>query len=223
MLKRYLLPLLLLACAIDFTAPAAIAAPTTATSSKNKKKMTAKERREAAKAKREAEKAAKEAKKAKKKAQQHADAIRAKFEAAEATTAVGKALKSMTYVGANRPDVTAEFYVVVRSSSTCPHCVRLLPEVEQAYTEMRATGKVELLYESFDNTAEQAETHLNQSGAAFPALMRAELSKLPGAAPLMIPPPAAYVVDANGKRLASGPLQPILQDWRKLTVEQGQN
>ena len=219
-MKKLFYSILLLACTASLMTPTTMAADTAATATKKtKKKQTAKEKREAAKAKREAAKAKKAAEKAKKEAASAAEKIQKDFEATEATTPVGMALKKMEFIGTARPDVTAEFYYVVRSSSTCPHCVKLLPEVQAAYQEMRATGKVELLYESFDNSADTAAEHLSKQGATFPAAMRATMGSLPGAAPLLIPPPAAYVVDAQGKRIASGPLAPVLADWRKLTVD----
>ena len=233
MLKNLILAVMLMTAAVHFTMPQVMADETTSASSKSKKKKSAKEKREEAKAKREAakakkkadkeaKKAEKEAAKAKKEAEEKAKEAQQAFEDAVATTPVGQALKGMQFVGNARPDVTAEYYFVVRSSSTCPHCVKLLPDVMAAYKEMRATGKVELLYESFDNSAEKAAEHLSSQGATFPAAMRAEMAKLPGAAPLMVPPPAAYVVDAQGKRIASGPLAPVLADWRKLTVDKEQ-
>ena len=219
MIRKLLLPLLLLGCTATCAAPfTALAAETTATK-KDKKKKSAKEKRDAAKAKREAAKAKKEEEKAKKAAAAKAKKAQQAFEEAEATSPVGIALKKMEFVGTARPDVTAEYYFIVRSSSTCPHCVKLLPDVQAAYEEMRATGKVELIYESFDGDAAKAEEHLSKQGATFPAAMRAAMGNLPGAAPLLIPPPAAYVVDAQGNRLASGPLAPVLADWRKLTVD----
>ncbi|MBE6435713.1 MAG: hypothetical protein E7030_05860 [Akkermansiaceae bacterium] len=190
------------------TMPQSWAAEKVTHNQKSQKKKTAKEKREAAKAKRAEAKAKKAAAKARKEAEKKAAQTRADFESAEPTPPVGKALKELPYIGNARPDLTAEFYVVVRSSSTCPHCVKLLPEVMAAYKEMRATGKVELIYESFDNSAEKAEEHLMKQGVSFPAAMRADMGKLPGAAPLIIPPPAAYIIDAQGNRLASGPLPP---------------
>ena len=222
MLRTLFSALILLSGAVSLTVPQVWAAETTQ-SKKEKKKQSAKEKREAAKAKREAAKAKKAEEKARKAAAKKAAAAQEAFEQTEATSTVGKALKEIQYVGAARPDVTAEYYFVVRSSSTCPHCVKLLPEVMAAYTEMRATGKVELIYESFDNSAEAAEQHMNKNGAIFPVAMRAHMGNLPGAAPLMVPPPAAYVIDATGKRLASGPLATVLADWRKLTVDKEEN
>ncbi|MBR1996793.1 MAG: hypothetical protein IJ993_00100 [Akkermansia sp.] len=219
MFRRFLVAALLISCSLSLTMPQSWAAEKITKNQKSKKKKTAKEKREAAKAKRAEAKAKKEAAKARKEAEKKAAQAQADFEAAEPTTPVGKALKEMQYVGSARPDLTAEFYVVVRSSSTCPHCVKLMPEVMAAYKEMRATGKVELIYESFDNSAEKAEEHLMKQGVNFPAAMRADMGKLPGAAPLIIPPPAAYIIDAQGNRLASGPLPPILQNWRQHTVE----
>lgn len=232
MLKNLTVVFMLMTTTVHFTMPQVMADETITTSSKSKKK-TAKEKREEAKAKREAakakkkaekeaKKAEKEAAKAKKEAESQAKKAQQAFEDTAATTPVGQALKQMQFIGTTRPDVTADYYFVVRSSSTCPHCVKLLPDVIAAYKEMRATGKVELLYESFDNSAEAAAEHLGKHTATFPAAMRAEMSALPGAAPLLIPPPAAYVIDAQGKRLASGPLAPVLADWRKLTVDKAQ-
>ena len=222
MLRTLFSVLILLSGAVSLTVPQVWAAETTQ-SKKEKKKQSAKEKREAAKAKREAAKAKKAEEKARKAAAKKAAAAQGAFEQTVATSTVGKALKEIQYVGAARPDVTAEYYFVVRSSSTCPHCVKLLPEVMAAYTEMRATGKVELIYESFDNSAKAAEQHMNKNGIRFPVSMRAHMGNLPGAAPLMVPPPAAYVIDATGKRLASGPLAPVLADWRKLTVDKEEN
>ena len=233
MLKKIIISLMLLTCTIQFTAQQVTADETSEVAKKSKKKKTAKEKREEAKAKREAakakkkaekeaKKAEKEAAKAKKEAEAAAKEAQQAFADAEATTPVGQALKKMQFVGKARPNVAAEYYFVVRSSSTCPHCVKLLPDVIAAYKEMRATGKVELLYESFDNSAAAAAEHLSKHAATFPAAMRAEMTALPGAAPLLIPPPAAYVVDAQGKRIASGPLAPVLADWRKLTVDKAQ-
>ena len=219
MLRKLLLSLLLLGCTATCVAPFTSLAAETAATKKDKKKQSAKEKREAAKAKREAAKAKKEEEKAKKAAAAKAKKAQQAFEETEATTPVGIALKKMNFVGTARPDVTAEYYFIVRSSSTCPHCVKLLPEVQAAYEEMRATGKVELIYESFDSDAAKAEEHLSKQGATFPAAMRTAMGNLPGAAPLLVPPPAAYVVDAQGNRLASGPLAPVLADWRKLTVD----
>ena len=212
MLRTIVTAIGLLAGGLCVVAPQSWAAPTT-------KKESAKTKREAAKAKREAAKAKKAEEKAKKAAAKKAAASQAAFEKTEATSAVGKALKNVEFIGIARPDVTADFYVVVRSSSTCPHCVKLLPEVIAAYKEMRASGKVELIYESFDSDAEKAQEHLTKQGASFPAALRAQTGNLPGAAPLMVPPPAAYIIDATGKRLASGPLAPVLADWRKITID----
>lgn len=219
MIRTFLCAILMLTCSVSLTMPQVWAAETSATKQEKKKKLSSKEKKEAAKAKREAAKAKKKEAKAKKEAAAKAKKAQAAFEETEATTPVGQALKKMEFVGTARPNVNAEFYFVVRSSSTCPHCVKLLPDVLAAYEEMRASGRVELLYESFDNSETTAEEHLSKQGATFPVAMRAQLGNLPGAAPILVPPPAAYVVDAQGKRLASGPLAPVLADWRKLTVD----
>ena len=219
MIRTFLCAILMLTCSVSLTMPQVWAAETSATKQEKKKKLSSKEKKEAAKAKREAAKAKKKEAKAKKEAAAKAKKAQAAFEETEATTPVGQALKKMEFVGTARPNVNAEFYFVVRSSSTCPHCVKLLPDVLAAYEEMRASGRVELLYESFDNSETTAEEHLSKQGATFPVAMRAQLGNLPGAAPILVTPPAAYVVDAQGKRLASGPLAPVLADWRKLTVD----
>lgn len=220
MLRNLIAAFILLSAGISLTAPPPVWAADAPAAKKEKKKSRTQKKKESAKAKREAAKAKKAEAKAKKEAAKKAAAAQAAFEETEATSAVGKALKNMQFIGASRPVLTADYYVVVRSSSTCPHCVKLLPDVLAAYTEMQATGKVELIYESFDTTPEKAEEHLRKQGATFPAAMRAQMCNLPGAAPLLVPPPAAYIVDAEGNRLASGPLAPVLANWRKHTIEQ---
>ena len=114
----------------------------TATRSTKKKKLTAKEKREAAKAKKAAAKAEKEAAKAKKVAAKKSAAAKRAFDSAEPTSKVGQFLKAQTYATDARPNLEAKYYVVYRSSSTCGHCHKLMPQILEAHALMLASAKV---------------------------------------------------------------------------------
>lgn len=185
-----------------------------------KKKLTAQERKEAAKAKKAAAKAEKEAAKTRKAMAKKTAAAQKAFEAAEPTTPVGQFLKQQTYATSARPNLEAKYYIIYRSSSTCGHCHKLMPQVKEAYKEMKESGIVELIFDSYDGDLAATTSYLEKNEAIFPAAHNPAMQKLPGAVhQYLLLPPAIYIVDAQGKRLASGDARNVLPDWKKLTLD----
>lgn len=199
----------------------------TATRSTKKKKTTAKEKREAAKAKKaaakaekEAAKAEKEAAKAKKVAAKKSAAAKRAFDTAEPTSKVGQFLKAQTYATDARPNLEAKYYVVYRSSSTCGHCHKLMPQILEAHALMQASGKVDLIFDSYDGNLSATTAYLEKNGATFAAVHNPAMQKMPGALhQYLLLPPGIYIVDAEGNRLASGPAAAVLPDWKKHTLD----
>lgn len=193
--------------------------PTTTRSSK-KKKSSAKEKREAAKAKKAAAKAEKEAEKAKKAASRKAAAVKRAFESAEPTSKVGQFLKTQTYATDARPNLEAKYYVVYRSSSTCGHCHKLLPQILEAHAKMLASGKVDLIFDSYDGDLSATTAYLEKNGASFAAVHNPAMQKMPGAIhQYLCLPPGIYIVDAEGNRLVNGHAAAVLPDWQKHTLD----
>ncbi|MBQ3217531.1 MAG: thioredoxin family protein [Akkermansia sp.] len=192
----------------------------TATRSTKKKKLTAKEKREAAKAKKAAAKAEKEAAKAKKVAAKKSAAAKRAFDSAEPTSKVGQFLKAQTYATDARPNLEAKYYVVYRSSSTCGHCHKLMPQILEAHALMLASGKVDLIFDSYDGELSATTAYLEKNGATFAAVHNPAMQKMPGALhQYLILPPGIYIVDAEGNRLASGHAAAVLPDWKKHTLD----
>ena len=185
-----------------------------------KKKMTAKEKREAAKEKKAAAKAEKAAAKAKKQAEKKAAAIQRAFEAAEPTSAIGKFLKEQTFATDARPNLEAEYYVIFRSSSTCKHCHKLLPDVITAHAEMLASKKVDIIFDSYDGDLSATKDYLEKNGASFAAVHNPAMQKMPGAIhQYLLLPPGMYIVTAEGKYLTHGHASQVLPDWKKHTLD----
>lgn len=230
-MKHLILPLALLLGLCTWALPVA-EAQSSATSSRSvkkdkKKKQSAKEKREAqkarkaaAKAEKEAAKAEKEAAKAQKLAAKKAAAAKRAFETTEPTTPVAKFLKEQTYATDARPNLGAKYYVIYRSSSTCVHCHKMMPQVLAAYAEMQSSGKVELIFDSYDGELSATTAYLKKHNIPFPAVHNPAMQKMPGALHKYLAlPPGMFIVTAEGKRIAEGDARGVLPDWKKHTLD----
>ncbi len=223
-MKHIILPIAILLGLCTWTLPVA-EAQSSATSSRSvkkekKKKQSAKEKREAIKAQKAAAKAEKEAAKAQKLAAKKAAAAKRAFETTEPTTPVAKFLKEQTYATDARPNLEAKYYVIYRSSSTCVHCHKILPQVLTAYAEMLASGKVELIFDSYDGELSATTAYLKKHNIPFPAVHNPAMQKMPGALHKYLAlPPGMFIVTADGKRIAEGDARGVLPDWKKHTLD----
>lgn len=224
-MKHIILPIILMLGLSSWALPVA-EAQSPATNSRSvkkknkKKKQSAKEKREAKKAQQAAAKAEKEAAKAQKLIAKKAAAAKRAFETAEPTSPVGKFLKEQTYATDARPNLEAKYYVIYRSSSTCVHCHKTLPQVLAAYAEMQQSGKVELIFDSYDGELSATTAYLQKNKIPFPAVHNPAMQKMPGALHKYLAlPPGMFIVTAEGKRIAEGHLSAVLPDWKKHTLD----
>lgn len=157
------------------------------------------------------EKVSKKAKKGKKAKKQKTEATE---EVPEKESVVGTMLRKNTYFNNKEPNFNAEYFIFLQSASWCGPCNQEMPHVAEAYEQMRASGKVELILVSNDQTEAAAQAWLDKYKAKFPAIM-------PGATLPQCPPargiPNATIMNANGDVIESGHGS-IIRGWKKQTI-----
>ena len=185
-------------------------------SSRSRRERAARPQRQTAQQRREATRAAQ----ARRQAERRAARLQRAFNEAEPTAPVPQFLKAQTYGTDARPNLEAKYYVVFRSSSTCRHCHAILPQVIDAHAQMLASGIVDVIFDSYDGDLAATREYLEKNNAPFAAIHNPAMVKMPGGVhQYLLLPPAIYIVDAQGNRIASGPAASVLPDWRKHTIE----
>lgn len=113
------------------------------------------------------------------------------------------------------PSMEADYYIYLFSASWCGPCRAIMPSFVEQYPEMKA-NKVEIIFISVDDSAEEAKAYIEHYNAGFPGLYvrTKEVKELPS---LIIPRgiPTATILDANGKVLFNGHAAKAL-NWKEL-------
>lgn len=127
---------------------------------------------------------------------------------------VGAKLKGNTFFNNTTPNLSAKYFIFLKSASWCGPCNMEMPAVAKAYEEMKRSGKVELILLSHDQTEEKAKGFLEKYGATFPGLMK-------GASVPELPPsngiPNATIMKADGTVIQSGHGS-IIRGWKEKTI-----
>ena len=154
----------------------------------------------------------KKARKNKKKAEKK-ESAEVEEEAAE--SAVAAKIKGNTYFTETKPNLKAEYFIFLESASWCGPCNAEMPEVAKAYEQMKASGKVELILLSADQTEAAAKGFLDKYKAKFPGLMPrgASLPNIPEAKGI----PNATIMKADGSVIANGHGS-IIRGWKEKTI-----
>lgn len=111
------------------------------------------------------------------------------------------------------PDKKAKFFFYLQSASSCPHCIKAMPNIVKIYPEMKK-DKVEIILCGWDRTKEGAENYLKTFEAPFPGVMREEGKGLPGFVEVRGIPHATFV-NAKGQLIEDGGIGLVYQ-WKKL-------
>lgn len=162
-------------------------------------------------------KVAKKDKKGKKKSKKSKEKQEAEPEAAEELSTVAALLENAEYITPARPNLKADYYIVLRSASWCGPCNAEMPKIAEQYKLMRRSGRVELILDSKDSTPGDAVGFLNKYGATFPAVAKDKMPALPNA-PVSEGIPNAYILTADGELVISGH-GAIIQRWRDFTIK----
>ena len=136
--------------------------------------------------------------------------------AAELST-VAALLEKAEYLTAARPNLKAEYFIILRSASWCGPCNQEMPSIVEHYKTMKRSGKVELILDSQDNNPGAAVGFLNKYGATFPAIAMGKIPALPNApGPGGIP--NAYILTADGQLVTSGH-GALIRQWQQHTIK----
>ena len=161
-----------------------------------------------------AKKGKKNKKKAEKAEEEDSDA-EAEATEEEVESVVAAKIKGNTYFTEAKPNLKAKYFIFLESASWCGPCNAEMPEVAKQYEQMKASGKVELILLSADQTEAEAKGFLDKYKATFPGLMPrgASIPNLPEAKGI----PNATIMRADGTVLDSGHGS-IIRGWKDKTI-----
>ena len=161
-----------------------------------------------------AKKGKKNKKKAEKAEEEDSDAEAGATEE-EVESVVAAKIKGNTYFTEAKPNLKAKYFIFLESASWCGPCNAEMPEVAKQYEQMKASGKVELILLSADDTEAEAKGFLDKYKATFPGLMPrgASIPNLPEAKGI----PNATIMRADGTVLDSGHGS-IIRGWKDKTI-----
>ena len=161
-----------------------------------------------------AKKGKKNKKKAEKAEEEDSDAEAGATEE-EVESVVAAKIKGNTYFTEAKPNLKAKYFIFLESASWCGPCNAEMPEVAKQYEQMKASGKVELILLSADDTEAEAKGFLDKYKATFPGLMPrgASMPNLPEAKGI----PNATIMRADGTVLDSGHGS-IIRGWKDKTI-----
>ena len=135
-------------------------------------------------------------------------------EEAEEESVVASILKQNTYFNQSTPNFKADYFIFLKSASWCGPCNAEMPKVARAYEQMKASGRVELILMSHDQTQEAAEKFLQKYNATFPGMMRgSQYPDMPKSRGI----PSAAILKADGTVITSGH-GAIIQSWKEHTI-----
>lgn len=143
----------------------------------------------------------------------------------EELSAMGKALKKVKFYTESKPSLTAKYYLLLFSTSTCFHCNRTMPDDVKFYREMRRQGDVEMMLvtmSQMDNPT-AAKGFLDKYGAPFAGAVYEDMQAagVPGTKGFELPPGFIIVKD-DGTVVHHGPGsvngRNMMQDWKQHTI-----
>ncbi len=125
-----------------------------------------------------------------------------------------KFIKKLDYIQ-TKPNVKADYFILLNTASWCPPCRRAMPGIVEAYKDIKASKKVELIILSADRSEDAAKDYLKGYKAKIPAVMGTP--KIPGYVPSN-GIPNVTIIDKDGKTIVNGGPSLIL-DWKKHTLD----
>lgn len=125
-------------------------------------------------------------------------------------------LADCSYETSVRPNMKAEYFVLLQTASWCGPCNKEMPDTVRSYQEMKKDGRVELLVLGGDQGEGITSRWLKKFEAPFAVI---SLGKWPQLTKYNRGYPHAYVFDKNAKLIAHDGSWNIIPKWRSLTVK----
>ncbi len=125
-----------------------------------------------------------------------------------------KLIKKLDFIQ-TKPNVKADYFILLNTASWCPPCRKAMPGVVEAYKDIKASKKVELIILSADNSEDAAKAYLKGYKAKIPAVMGTP--KIPGYVPSN-GIPNVTIIDKDGKTVVNGGPNLIIE-WKKHTLD----
>lgn len=152
---------------------------------------------------------------------------------AKADSAMASALGKVKCYTTAKPNLDAEYFIFLFSTSSCTHCLHTMPKNVELYKDMRRQGNVEMMLVTLTNldNVKAAQGFLEKFKAPFAAATDTEMraaavpviDKVNANCPGMILalPPHIVIVDKDGKLVHQGPAsisgRNTLEDWPQHT------
>ena len=124
-----------------------------------------------------------------------------------------------------KPNLKADYFIYLYSSSTCGHCQACMPVAVAEYKKMKSSRKVELIVICGDKSEDDAKKYMKSKKLKAPTIMFGALQAtqfrgLPGCG--MPGLPAISVVDKEGNMIknvvGASAVQETLSGWKELTI-----
>ena len=151
----------------------------------------------------------------KKKSKKKAPEAESDTKQADELSTIGTLLKDAEYLTDARPNLQAKYYIFLHSASWCAPCQREMPKIADEYTNIKKSGKVELILASADDDPDKAIKFVSSNNGTFPIIAKGKMPQLP----TPVTPygfPWIIIVDADGKVIESAHGSSV-HKWREFT------
>ena len=115
----------------------------------------------------------------------------------------------------------ADYFIFLYSASWCASCCQEMPEIVEAYKDIKRSGKVDIILFCLDRTAADAKSFVNRFGIKFLTVMGNDLkcTQVPGYA-FSSGIPYCKIVDSTGRIITAGRPRNVLSHWKEYTIDQ---
>ena len=115
----------------------------------------------------------------------------------------------------------ADYFIFLYSASWCASCCQEMPEIVEAYKDIKRSGKVDIILFCLDRTAADAKSFVNRFGIKFLTVMGNDLkcTQVPGYA-FSSGIPYCKIVDSTGRNITAGRPRNVLSHWKEYTIDQ---
>ncbi len=131
-----------------------------------------------------------------------------------APTKEQKLIKRLKYIK-TKANSKADYFILLNTASWCPPCRKAMPGIVEAYKDIKASKRVELIILSADRSEEDAESYLKGYKAKIPAVMGTPA--IPGYVKSN-GIPNVTIIDKNGKTIVNGG-PALITSWKKHTLD----